>query len=547
MKRIKLMLIIYIAFFVIVPNVNASSLYTSASTVYPGQTFTVSVSINAAAWNIHTSTLGPVSGCIINDANASDTAMNVPKTATATCTAIDVGTITITLDGDYTTEDGNNVQLGGSTTVQVIQHPAPQPQPSTAPKPQTPVQPQVPKSTNNYLKSLTVDGCTISPEFNKDTLEYSCKDLMIDKINIKAEVEDSKAYISGTGEKELYNGDNNFEVAVTSESGQTRIYKLLINKKNIPSTKILSIGLGNKEYKIDGEIILFGLPTGTTRIDLRIKTDSTTAKVNMTGNESLKPGYNIVNVSVTDTNCVEKVYKVLIYVQERELIENKDVVSLDKDHTINLHKNAAYVLNKSILSSIGTNKLYYHIIDENYGLLASMEITNKQHVENDYELYYIVKNNKIYTNIFENTNLKAYIGNQFKIGEKIYIYAYNEETQKYEYLTEQKYEDYYVTIKTTGSFEYLVTNKKIEENQVEKEITTFELIVVVVSQVVIMITIIVLYVTRFKNIYKAENSKNAVEEKEEEKPAVREETIEHVIKDAQLKAEKDKNESKNKK
>ena len=126
------------------------------------------------------------------------------------------------------------------------------------------------RSTNNYLKSLSVEGCSIEPKFNKDTLEYSCKDLLINEVEIKAEVEDSKSKISGLGKKELFNGDNHFEVAVTSESGQTRVYKLLINKRNIPSTKILKLTLGDKDYKIDDEIILFGLPAGTEKIDLKV-------------------------------------------------------------------------------------------------------------------------------------------------------------------------------------------------------------------------------------------------------------------------------------
>lgn len=527
MKRLKLLTIIFAAFFVIIPNVDAASIYTSASTVYPGQSFTASVTINAAAWNVHSSTSGPVSGCIMNDADSSPTAMNMPKTVQATCTATGVGTITISLSGDYTTQDGNNVGLGGSAVVQVIAQPAPQPQP---PQPQQPKpQPQVQKSTNNFLKTLSVEGCTISPEFNKETLEYSCKDLMIDKITINAEVEDSKAFLTGTGEKELFNGDNNFEVKVTSESGEVRVYKLLINKKNIPSTKILKLILGDQEYKIDDEIILFGLPARTDKIDLKVITDSTTANVNISGNENLKPGHNIVTISVTDTDCVEKIYKVLVYIQELDLLENKNIEGLDKDYTVNLPRNAAYVLNKSILSSIGNNKIIYHIIDSNYGLLASMEVNNKQQLENDFELYFIIKNHKIYTNIFENTNVKAYLGNNFKIGKKLYIYSYNDQSQKYELLTEQKYEDYYVSFKTTNSFEYLVTDKQISEIKEEKKITPMEIIIVVISQVVIMGIIIALFVGKFKKNYKAAlDVNNASAVQEPEKPLIIAETVETV-------------------
>lgn len=518
MKKIRLITILFVAFFLTIPTVKAANIITTANTVYPGQSFTASVTINAAAWNVHSSTLGPVSGCIMNDVNASDTAMNITKTVSVSCTATGTGTITITLSGDYTTQDGNNIPLTGSKTVQVVQKPQPQPQTPTYRPPVQP-QPQTPKSSNNYLKSLKVEGCTISPEFNKDKLEYSCKDLLIDKIEIKAEVEDSKSTITGTGSKELFNGDNNFEVKVTSEDGQIRVYKLLINKKNIPSTKILKLKIGDKEYKVDEEIILYGLPPKTEKIDLKVTTDSTTAKVNITGNENLKPGYNIINISVTDTDCVEKIYKVLIYIREYDLLENKNTDSLDKDYIVNLNKNAAYLLNKSILNNVDSKKLFYHIIDSNNGLLSSMEITSRQQLENDYELYFITKNNKVYTNIFEKTKVKTYFGNKFNIGDKLYIYAYNEETQAYELLDTQEYKDYYVSFETTNSFEYLITTKEIKIEVIkEKKTKLSEIMFVVIFQVIVMGTIIALISNRIKSKY--ENNKEEKTEEKTEEPVL---------------------------
>ena len=94
MKKIKIITIIIAAFFIIMPKVNATSIYTSASTVYPGQSFNASVTINAAAWNVHSSTSGPVSGCVMNDADSSPTAMNMEKNVSVSCTATGTGTIT---------------------------------------------------------------------------------------------------------------------------------------------------------------------------------------------------------------------------------------------------------------------------------------------------------------------------------------------------------------------------------------------------------------------------------------------------------------------
>ena len=512
MKKIKYVIILFVAFFLANPTVKAANITTNASTVYPGQSFVASVTINAAAWNIKISSTGPVSGCSIIDPGDSGTALNVNKTVSTTCTATGTGVITISLSGDYTTQDGNTVDVSGTTSVQVVEQPAPPPAPVPSQQPQqqkpqqqkpsTPQQ-QPQKSSNNFLKSLNVEGCSISPKFDKNTLEYSCKDLLIDKITINAEVEDSKSTISGTGTKELSNGDNNFEVHVRSEDGQVRVYKLLINKKNIPTTKILSISLGNTEYKFKGENILFGIPAGTTSLDLKVKTESISAKVNIIGNENLKPGNNIIEISVTDTGCKEKVYKVLVYIQENDILENQDIQSLDKNYTVNLRKNSAYLLNKNLLSKIGANKILYNIIDQNYGLLSSIEINTKKELEEDYELYFMVNDDKIYTNIFKDTSIKAYMGTKYKKGEKLYIYEYNNETRKYNKLDEQKYNDYYVSFRTTDSFEYLITNKLItKEVPKEKSISILEIILIVVSQIIIMSIIIILFTNRFKNNYK---------------------------------------------
>lgn len=89
------------------------------------------------------------------------------------------------------------------------------------------------KSTNNNLKSLSVEGYNLSPEFNKDTLEYTTE-LPADatKIEINASKEDSYASITGTGEKEVQEGENRFEIVVTSETGSSKTYVIIANVKD---------------------------------------------------------------------------------------------------------------------------------------------------------------------------------------------------------------------------------------------------------------------------------------------------------------------------
>ena len=129
MKKLKIFLLLLVLLCISKTNVYAASgsLSTSTGTVYVGDSFTVSVNVfSAAAWNVHTSVLGPVTGCIINQADATADAMDTNKTFNATCTATSEGTITIRLNGDVTSAvDGNAVALYGSRNVSVISRPVP--------------------------------------------------------------------------------------------------------------------------------------------------------------------------------------------------------------------------------------------------------------------------------------------------------------------------------------------------------------------------------------------------------------------------------------
>ena len=146
----------------------------------------------------------------------------------------------------------------------------------------------------------------------------------------------------------------------------------------------------------------------------------------------------------------------------------------------------------------------------------------------------MVNDDKIYTNIFKDTSIKAYMGTKYKKGEKLYIYEYNNETRKYNKLDEQKYNDYYVSFRTTDSFEYLITNKLItEEVPKEKSISILEIILIVVSQIIIMSIIIILFTNRFKNKYKQLSeesiSKNTTSEQAEDTTSKQTEDTTEVI------------------
>lgn len=116
------------------------------------------------------------------------------------------------------------------------------------------------KSSDNSLKSLSVDGYSLNPEFNKDTLEYSL-DLKEDvrKIKVNAEKNDDKATITGGGEIDVNEGQNTISIVVTAENGSSRTYKInaFVSEKSPISVKI-----NKKEYTVLTKLTGIDKPNG---------------------------------------------------------------------------------------------------------------------------------------------------------------------------------------------------------------------------------------------------------------------------------------------
>lgn len=221
MKRIKGLVLVLVLMLVAPINTKAASTYISADgTVVNGNNITATVTLkDVAAWDIKISGSGSTNGCSTHEVGDSGTGNNTTKYFSVTCKANSLGTITFSYSGDVTSSDGNNTKVSGSKKVTVV-------------KPRE-------KSTNNNLKSLSVEGYELTPEFSKDTLEYNVE-VTDDKetIKINAEKEDGYASLEGDGEIEVAEGVNKLEVKVTSETGVEKVYVLNVNvKDNNPITE----------------------------------------------------------------------------------------------------------------------------------------------------------------------------------------------------------------------------------------------------------------------------------------------------------------------
>lgn len=102
-------------------------------------------------------------------------------------------------------------------------------------------------SSNNSLKSLSIEGYDLNPAFDKGTTEYSVTVKEgTENINILATPEDNNSSVRGTGNIAVSSGLNNIEVVVTAENGYEKVYKLNVTVLD----ELITTQINNKDYSI---------------------------------------------------------------------------------------------------------------------------------------------------------------------------------------------------------------------------------------------------------------------------------------------------------
>jgi len=231
MKKVCLFLIVFFGW-IQLANAASISVTASSNSVTAGGRVTFYVNIrDAGAWQLFGGGTGATSNCSLGEQGVGDTGTgrNGNKTLSVTCTASAVGQINFSISGNVTDAgSGKSVDVSGRKLVTV----------------QAPRE----KDANNYLKSFSVSGYSITPNFQKDTLEYSVTvPSTVDKVKIEAAAESNYANVMGTGEIEVDEGINVREIKVMSETGVERVYKLTIQVKD---ENPIEITIDGKKYTI---------------------------------------------------------------------------------------------------------------------------------------------------------------------------------------------------------------------------------------------------------------------------------------------------------
>ena len=390
LKKVKyiISLVIIITIILLASKVYAASanLSVSASSVTVGDTITITISGNAASWNLELS--GATTG---NMADVTSTGENENITmGTYTYKTTQEGDVTFKLkgvvsDSDYTKK---NIDVTKTITVKAKQTtpdptPTPEPEPTPTPEPEKPTEPtftdtnktmystgninlraswstsssatsiekgtelnvtgtstekingyvwyrvsyngqtkyvasslltstkpeEEKKSDNANLKSLVVENYDIIPNFGSDVTEYTLDVTNeVTELSIKAEPEDSKATVTIKGEKELKEGENTVIISVDAEDGTTKLYEIKVTKKEETVFGLTSLKIkdANIEFKPDVYNYSVNIKSDVDILEIQAIASEEDAIVEITGNEELKEGENIITIIVSSKDGEKK-------------------------------------------------------------------------------------------------------------------------------------------------------------------------------------------------------------------------------------------------
>jgi len=239
---------------------------------------------------------------------------------------------------------------------------------------------------NNNLASLQVEGYKLDPVFDKTTTLYMLTvPNDVKTVNVIAQPEDSNATVTGTGSVTIYTGENQLLVEVTSESGNTKVYTILLtregNTNNLLADLIVNNGEMTPAFDPHTNSYNVTVPHSEEELDLTVVLDDYSAFYEVIDNE-LEVGSNIVTVSVISEsgsmnnyvlnvtreafstglleNLEVKDYKLSkefnTYLTNYDVLVDYEVTSLDITVTP-IDKKATYVISGNEDFQIGTNEV----------------------------------------------------------------------------------------------------------------------------------------------------------------------------------------------
>lgn len=193
------------------------------------------------------------------------------------------------------------------------------------------------KSSNNYLKELSVYGYEITPKFDKQTINYEIvQEINDDYLEIKAETDDGKASVLGIGKTQLNSGENNLRIDVTAENGTVRTYFIKVIKDVKKNIRLNSLKLKTEDSSIeitpefDKDIFEYNcsIQSHIDQLEIEAIANEKSAKIEINGNENLKEGFNEIIILVYLEDNEKTLYKINVYkAKEQQYINQNNKIT----------------------------------------------------------------------------------------------------------------------------------------------------------------------------------------------------------------------------
>ena len=375
------------------------------------------------------------------------------------------------------------------------------------------------RSGDTTLKNLSVSNTNIK-YIENETVYNAIVSKSVNSVFITGRTNDVNATLTGTGKMNLNMGLNTFNLTVSTSGGKKQIYTINITRSNeelenvvvsskLKSLKIngLTLDLSNNKNKF-----YYSINNNITEVPIEAITESSTATIEITGNEKLKNGLNNIIITVTETNEEKSIYNLIVYKNPKDAIHinNLNNINGKSNYIYTTTANNNYLLSKekAIVLKNNNKKLYYNVVNIYNGLLYQA-ILSKTIPDNDINFAFnkIESNYLTYqTELPKNVEMLLNLEEQYVDNTNVKIYSYDE-IGKYTLITAGvKVNNGYITFTTNGQKYYVITTIDLikEENIISKFFNKNKFIILGI----ITCLIIIMFLFNTINKKKQEKEKN---------------------------------------
>ena len=387
-----------------------------------------------------------------------------------------------------------------------------------------------PKSTNNNLRTLTINGTQISG-FSASKTNYNVTvENSMSSIIIGATAADSKASVSGTGSKNLKVYQNSFNIVVTAESGSRKTYTVNVTRKDSngrttpadTNNKLETLTIKDLDIEFVNNIYQYDLEVSNEFIFLEIiaASESSKATVDIDAPNSLIIGLNKITITVTAEDTSQQVYTINITRKDNvptltveeifELIDSieSDVINIDiydDSFILDLELYALLIEhNKDItISFYKDNNLSYKWyfksgIEESNALINAKISFKSDFIDQINKLTNYA--HKIFLHFDHNgpfptgTSISVFVGDEYEDDTLLYLYYFNLTTEEIELIHQNlKVENGFVEFDIEHASDYFLSRADLitpATSLLERFLTQIICIIIIVVQSVFLFKLI---------------------------------------------------------